>query len=216
MNGRSSNRILVWALALSLAIHAVFAIVARTMPPAQAEPEPPQHISIIHVVPPTPRPTPPPTPRPNQQHVSSPRNASTHVRISVHPPRAVARDGGSVPAGPPVVATSGPSIGGGDAAGSATPSPAPACSNPYEAAHVISAISPDAPLDAAGIAATAQVQVTLDDRGRVTDAHIYTSTGTMSLDRVAVDAARRSTYAPQIVDCQPAGGSYLFKVDFQS
>lgn len=64
--------------------------------------------------------------------------------------------------------------------------------------------------------ATAQVQVSLDDRGRVTDAHIYASTGTMSLDRAAVDAARRSTYAPQIVDCQPAGGTYLFKVDFAS
>jgi len=81
---------------------------------------------------------------------------------------------------------------------------------------VIDAVSPDEPEDAAGVAATAQVQVTLDDLGRVTDARIYASTGTMSLDRAAVTAARRSTYAPQIVDCQPAGGTYLFKVDFQS
>jgi TonB family protein len=81
---------------------------------------------------------------------------------------------------------------------------------------VLDAISPDEPEDAAGTQATAQVQVSLDDRGRVTDAHIYTSTGTMSLDRAAVDAARRSTYAPSIVDCQPAGGTYLFKVDFAS
>lgn len=81
---------------------------------------------------------------------------------------------------------------------------------------MLDAISPDEPEDAAGVQATAQVQVSLDDRGRVTDAHIYTSTGTMSLDRAAVDAARRSTYAPSIVDCQPAGGTYLFKVDFAS
>lgn len=75
---------------------------------------------------------------------------------------------------------------------------------------------PEAPQDAAGIQATAEVQVTLDAIGRVTDARIYSSTGTMSLDRAAVDAARRSTYAPSIVDCQPTGGTYLFKVDFAS
>lgn len=213
MKGRSSNRILVWALAISLAIHAVFAIVARTMPPAQAEPDKPQRISIIHIA--TPPPTPPPTPVPST-HTSSRRHASTHARTSVHPPRVVAHGGGSVSAGPLVVATAGQSIPGNDGTGSATPSPAPACSNPYVQAHVIDPISPDVPEDAAGIAATAQVQVTLDDRGQVTDAHIYTSTGTMSLDRAAVLAARRSTYAPQVVDCQPAGGSYLFKVDFTS
>lgn len=214
MNGRSSNRILVWAIAISLAIHLVFAIVARTIPPAQAAPEAPQHISIVHIA--TPPPTPPPTPRPHQQHVSSiPSHRSAHVSPSVHPPRVVAHGGGSVWAEPPVAATAGPSIPG-DVTGSATPSPAPACSNPYAPAHVIDAISPDAPEDAAGVAATAQVQVTLDDRGRVTDAHIYASSGTMSLDRAAVDAARRSTYAPQIADCQPTGGTYLFKVDFTS
>lgn len=75
---------------------------------------------------------------------------------------------------------------------------------------------PEEPEDAAGIQATAQVQVTLDAVGHVTDARIYSSTGTMSLDRAAVEAARRSTYAPSIVDCQPAGGTYLFKVDFTS
>lgn len=214
MNGRSSNRILVWALAISLAIHAVFAIVARTMPPAQAEPDKPQHISIVRIAPPPP--TPPATPRPEQKHTASPRHASTHARTSVHPPRVVVNGGGSVSAGPLVVATAGPSIPGDDGAGSATPSPSPACSNPYVQAHVIDPISPDVPEDAAGIAATAQVQVTLDDRGRVTDAHIYASSGTMSLDRAAVLAARRSTYAPQVVDCQPTGGSYLFKVDFTS
>jgi protein TonB len=217
MNARSSNRILVWALAISLAIHIGFAIVARTMPAAQAEPEKPQHIDIVRIA--TPPPTPPATPRPQPRHlVSLPSHASTHARISVHPPRVVAHGGGSVSAGPPAAATPGPSQLGVDIAASETPSPVPhpACSVPFAAARTLEAITPEAPEDAAGIQATAQVQVTLDDGGRVTDAHIYTSTGTMSLDRAAVEAARRSRYAPSIVDCMPTGGTYLFKVDFQS
>ena len=94
--------------------------------------------------------------------------------------------------------------------------PRPACSQPYAEARTIDAVVPEAPEDAAGLTGSAQVQVTLDDRGRVTDARIYLSTGFMALDRAAVDAARRSTYAPQVVDCEPLGGTYLFKVDFAS
>ena len=217
MNERSTNRILVWALALSLAVHVVFAIVARSVPAAEAAPEqPPQHIDIVRIA--TPPPTPPPTPRPTrQQRSTAASHTSTHARVSVHPPRVVAHGGGSASAGPPAIATSGPSLqGGGDGNGTAAPSPAPACSNPFEPAHTIAAMIPEAPEDATGIKATAQVQVTLDDRGRVTDAHIFSSTGTMSLDRAAVEAARLSTYAPSIVDCQPAGGTYLFKVDFDT
>ena len=93
--------------------------------------------------------------------------------------------------------------------------PPPACSQPYVGAHAIDVVVPSAPDDAAGAQGTAEVQVSLDAAGRVTDAHIYHSTGSMILDRTAIDAARRSTYAPQIVDCQPAGGTYLFRVDFQ-
>jgi TonB family protein len=93
--------------------------------------------------------------------------------------------------------------------------PRPACSQPFADARTIDAIAPESPEDAAGLQISAQVQVTLDDRGRVLDAHVYQSTGVLSLDRAAVDAARRSTYAPSVVDCQPAGGTYLFRVDFQ-
>jgi hypothetical protein len=34
------------------------------------------------------------------------------------------------------------------------------------------------------------------------------------LDDAALDAARRSTYAPEIVDCKTQSGSYLFRVEF--
>ena len=82
-------------------------------------------------------------------------------------------------------------------------------------AHTLQAVSPSAPDDALGVQATAQVQVTIDAGGRVTDTRIYRSTSNLSLDRVALDAARHSTYAPATVDCQPVGGTYLFTVDFQ-
>jgi TonB family protein len=111
--------------------------------------------------------------------------------------------------------TPGPEQSGEPAPPATAGTPAPACSQPYVAAHTIDAVSPSAPDDADGMTGTAEVQVSLDTAGRVTDARIYRSTGSMGLDRVAVLAARRSTYAPQIVDCQPAGGTYLFRVDFQ-
>jgi protein TonB len=212
MDERSSNPILVWALAISLGIHVVFAIVARTVPTAEAAPEPPQHIEIVRIA--TPHPSPPPTPRPARPVAAS--HKSTHARVSVHPPRVVAHGGGPVSTGPSAIATTGPPLTGNDVSSAAAPSPAPACSNPFEPAYTIAAVVPEAPEDAAGIKATAQVQVTLDDRGRVTDTRIFSSTGTMSLDRAAVDAARRTTYAPSIVDCQPTGGTYLFKVDFDA
>jgi TonB family protein len=216
MKVRSSNRVFVWALAISLTVHLVFAIVARTMPPAQAAPDAPTRVEIVHIA--APPPTPPPTPRP-QPHRTLPTAArhpiAQHVRVSV--PRPVAQRSGRSASGPPLVATAGPAAPG-DVAASPVPSapPRPACSQPFAAAHTIDAVVPVTPDDATGLSATAQVQVSLDDRGRVTDAHVYKSTGVMSLDRVAVDAARRSTYAPQIVDCQPAPGTYLFRVDFDS
>jgi hypothetical protein len=45
---------------------------------------------------------------------------------------------------------------------------------------------------------------------------IYRSADDPQLDRAALAAARGSTYAPALVDCSPAGGSYLFRVEFQS
>jgi TonB family protein len=56
--------------------------------------------------------------------------------------------------------------------------------------------------------------VTIGPTGNLVDAKISQSAGNMALDQAALAAARQSTYAPKIVDCQPTTGSYYFKVTF--
>ena len=61
---------------------------------------------------------------------------------------------------------------------------------------------------------TAQIEVDLDERGQVKHASIYVSALNPALDAAAMDAALRSTYAPRMVNCRPAGGRYVYVVDF--
>jgi TonB family protein len=61
----------------------------------------------------------------------------------------------------------------------------------------------------------ASVAVTLDASGKVTDAHIYQSTGDATLDNAAVDAAKRSTYAAGQTDCKPSGGTFAVEFRFE-
>lgn len=59
----------------------------------------------------------------------------------------------------------------------------------------------------------ATVAVTLDASGKVTDAHIYESTGDATLDNAAVDAAKRSTFTAAETGCARSGST--FGVEFQ-
>jgi TonB family protein len=83
------------------------------------------------------------------------------------------------------------------------------------------AISVAVPVDYPDIAAeqnrsgTAVIQVDLADTGALRDATIFESSGNQFLDRAAMLAARQQSYSPQIVGCEPVGGSYLITVDFQ-
>ena len=77
-------------------------------------------------------------------------------------------------------------------------------------------LNPSIPDDAQGQSGTAQVQVTLSPSGSVEAAAIYQSTGVFSLDREALSAARMTRYLPEVRDCAPVGGNYLFTVTFQS
>jgi TonB family protein len=218
MNARSRNRFLFWALGLSLVIHFIAAAVMHTMPQVSAAPEQrPMHVRFIHVA--TPPPTPPPTPTPQPQrptHAAAPSHALANVTHAT-PPKVRGSSNDRGPVIPLPAATTGALQGNGaDLTGTPAPSPRPACSQPFAEAHTIDAVTPNTPEDAAGIEATAQVQVTLDAFGRVTDTRIYLSTSNLRLDRAALLAARQSTYAPAIANCLPIGGTYLFRVDFQS
>lgn len=214
MKHRAGNRILLWAFGLSILAHVVFALVAH-IPRVEAAPEqPPTHIRIDTLVMHTPAPT--PTPQPPQPHARVVARTNAPPRVHVDIPHSSGPSSQST-SGPVAVATSGAGSGtdpNGVATASAKP-PRPACSAPDTPARTISAAMPQTPDGAEGLPATAEVQVTLDAAGRVTDLRIYRSAYDQQLDRAAIAAAKASTYAPALVDCLPSGGTYLFTVEFQ-
>lgn len=225
MNALKTGRVLRIALAASLAVHFIVAALIYARPVTAAPEQKAQRIQILRVQPPTPKPTLPPTPPPktppaHTQRLLSVARPAIHVVKLTHsarrsgPPPAVLpiEPTGAPyavgPAGPPAVApTSGPPA--------PTPTPKPACSAPDVPARTLVTQQAIAPEDAAGYTGTAKVRVDLDASGNVVGAGIYTSTGSMQLDRAAVQAARASRYAPEQRDCKNVPGSYLFVVDFE-
>jgi len=209
------------ALALSLLFHLVLAPFVR--PPADAVP---YHVIpvITHIwIRPTPEP-----PRPPQRvrapvshpsirivslPVARPHDSRDHKgRVAITP---------SLPTGEPNAPGNPGTNGNGGVISQPvvpTDAPGPACSEPNAEAKTVVAISPDQ--TASGFAtdtnATAMIKVDLDASGRVTGISVYASTGSLELDRAAMDAARESTYTPETRDCQAVPGSYLFKVEFSS
>ncbi len=140
----------------------------------------------------------------------------------------------SAPFAPPATGTGGPasdgvSGGAGEGPGGSgsgetgplptpAPTPKPSCAQPHVDAAVTRAVEPDYPELARrqGVTGTTQIKVTLADSGAVTDAQVYVSSGSSALDAAAIAAARRSTYAPEIVDCRQRAGSYLFRAEFSA
>jgi TonB family protein len=215
MNVRS-NRILITALALSLAVHLVFAFVVRNVSRVEAATVKPTHVEIARIVPP-PTPTPAPTPKPMlvPQAAHAPVTPSHNARVSVAPPKLTGSGGADGPAEPVVVASGGDLPQGTPAPVVPSPTPKPACAVPNATAHTIDVMPADAPEDASSSPATADVRVTLDAAGHVTGTDIYRSTNDGRMDHAALVAARESTYAPAVVECIPVGGSYIFRVEFQ-
>jgi len=221
MKQRNGHRILAWALGGSLAIHLVFAVAVRSMPPAVADDtQPPRRVTITHI-PHTPPPqTPTPTPRPQRQAATHAQTVIKRRVIATHLVVAHAHTNGPVVALPipgPSTAVDAPGTADGSPAPAApATTPKPACSNPNVAASAIDPVSPSIPDEAAGASGVAQVQVTLSPNGNVERTEIFRSTGIFALDRAALSAARMTTYRPEIRDCVPIGGSYLFTVTFES
>lgn len=210
------------AFLLSLMINAAGTLVMPDLTRHRAEDEPLPTVTIDHRHPATihtPRPTPPPTPAPRRPRhlVSKPiavmvphASARSHQGPVAAP--YVAPKGASDGSGPDVLATVGP-------VASALPAtPAPLCSNPNQDASVTDPVAPEYPDSARDMgygSVSVLVQVTLDARGSLVDAKIAQSSGNGAFDRSALRAARESTYAPRIANCQPAAGTYIFRADFQ-
>jgi protein TonB len=187
-------------------------------------------IRVIVPTPPPPTPTPPP-PTPPPKETPPPKTSTTppkQVRLKVNVPKSVSKNssgttttertfiaqpGGSVEGNPAGTETSGPIA---PTAGPATA--APACARPHVDAVATNKVEPDYPEMARqqGAVGTATVRVTLSTTGAVTGASIYKSSGNVLLDNSAVHAARTSSYRPEIDNCEPVGGDYLFVATFEA
>jgi protein TonB len=119
---------------------------------------------------------------------------------------------GTVASAPPAP-TSGPAT----APPAPTPTP-PHCALPHKDATTTRPVEPDYP-DLArqqGAVGTVQVKVSLSPTGSVVSTSVYKSSGNALLDKAALSAARASSYAPEVEDCAPVAGTYLFRADFNS
>ena len=206
---KRGDRFLIWALAISLSLHAVILLGMRHMTPVEAKTEPPPTRIVMEEPPPTPKP-PPATPQPIRTHPTAPSAPVAPPKLPIAGPSK----------GDPVIpqSTDGPGpvtgIATSEPSAAPTDTPKPQCSVPYAPARVIDAITPTAPEDADAQTGTAQVRVDLAPTGAVVHAAIYRSAGNMLLDQAALRAARSSTYRAETKDCALVGGSYLFTVDF--
>ncbi|MFY9664463.1 MAG: TonB family protein [Candidatus Cybelea sp.] len=197
-------RLLLVAIALSLLIHLIIALILHPpspTPESQAEVVSIQHRSATIAVTKT---TPPP-PRPKQ--TPAPRTPSSAPPARKGPgTRGIS--GGTAASPAPIVARATPQP-------TAAPSAGCVQSN-AEAAVIATPPPPDIPLDtrASGTSGVALVSVELDSSGQVTGAGVKQSTGNSSLDLVAVQMARDARYTPALRDCKPIAGTYAFSVKF--
>ncbi|MFY9718229.1 MAG: TonB family protein [Candidatus Cybelea sp.] len=88
------------------------------------------------------------------------------------------------------------------------------CATPHVNATVTSPAEPKMPqgLNAKG---SAIALVTIAPNGSVMSAVISKSSGNAAIDKAVLDAARHSTYSPELVYCRPVEGQYLFRADFK-
>jgi TonB family protein len=231
------------AIVLSVLLHLVaapFVRFAQASPLPEATDQPLSiDLTTPRPIPPTP-PPPTPTPRP----VITPPSALplphavpnvVHPRMADIPRRMRAPRLTPDASGARRASGGTPSIGGDGtspgsvpdaAAGPASPSPLEAsqeptatpkvtCDRPDVAARTVAVVDPDLPEIARerNVTGTVDVRVDLTETGEVRAVSIASSPD-VSLDEAALDAARRSTYAPEIVDCKAQSGSYLFRVEF--
>lgn len=224
MGAYGNRRMLGAALAISLTAHLLLAAFVHA--PAQAVPyQIPRVITHIWIRPPKPKPT--PFVQPHTLH-----NVVAHTVVPRLPTRTheARKPNGAGPIAPYSSTGEPPApgnTGNGDYGASGPPGPpggavpaippGPACSDPNQEARTIVAVSPDAPAgDAPASNVTAMIKVDLDENGNVTGVSVYASTGSLTLDQAAMQAARASTYSPETRGCRPVSGSYLFKVEFSS
>lgn len=222
-------RFIYWALLISIAAHFTLAPIVGHLKVVEAEKEVASGPLIIVRVPkPTPRPTPTPppvkhshpTPARKPIHEAHPPVFSPNPDNTGKPEISVAGDKVNANGGdhPSIVASNGSATSGPMPSSGPTATPKPSCVTPFADATTREKYAPEMPELAReqGLSGTAHVQVQLSATGSVTAVKIFESTGNSALDDAALEAARRTTYSPKIVDCERVPGTYLFRVEFEN
>jgi TonB family protein len=213
MDAKRTRRLLIVAFALSLLIHAAVATRIRW-----SYREPPENVQLVHVrritherriasmpTPPPRTPSPSPTPIPTHAPAAPPRHAKPAGKPA-------ARGTRPAPIGV-AAATPGPAR---------SPTPAPtaspaACAKENAPAQL--AASPPPPqiapeVRAQAVSGTAMIRVTLDANGTVQNATVIQSSGSTSLDFVALSMAKAAQYTPAYEDCKAVASTYNFSAKF--
>jgi TonB family protein len=219
-----------WAFVISIALHfALGPLLPRLN--QHTEEQTVEKVSVTKKIqvkvptPPPPTPTPPPPkstppPKPQQQQQQQPKlklnvpkttshSNTTSTETKYVPPPKGNEQGvpqGTVASAPPAPVSTAP-----------PGTPKPACKTPYQDATVVNQVTPEYPDQARDLGlgeVQVAVEVTIGPQGNLIDAKIAQTANNMSMDQAALAAARQSTYAPKIVNCQPTTGTYLFRVTF--
>ncbi len=212
MDARRSRRLLIAAFALSLLIHLIVASGVRWPFVRTRDETEVVHVQnmrvtrIAHVPTPPPHTPPPQTPPPT----ASPAPARSAPPAPHLPPSSSGTGGATgrvlskrTPAPTPV------------------PTPAPSatvqCANNDLPAQLAASppppeISPQARADS--VTGTTKVRVQLDANGAVQGTTVVDSSGSGSLDLVAVSMARAAQYTPAQHDCKAVASDYTFSVKF--
>ena len=85
------------------------------------------------------------------------------------------------------------------------------CSQPFAPVHALTVVLPDFLPKQATFPGTAQIDVVVMPDGKVSGASVLESSGTGDFDSAALDAARKSTYAPALAYCLPTVAHYIYK-----
>ena len=233
--GRLRN-FLGWAFVLSILMHLVLGPLIP-FKATEAHDQETEKVSVtkkIKVKVPTP-PPPTPTPKPTVQPKTTPppkkQVTVPQPKLKVQPPKTTANGGSGptenkyvpppkgsengVPQGntatgePKPASTPGPPA--------STPPPKPQCAVPTKDASMTNGVAPEYPEVAKEQnlgPVVVLVKITLSASASVQDASILQSSGNSAIDRAAIVAARQSSYAPAIENCQPVAGTYSFRASF--
>jgi TonB family protein len=212
MDSKRTRRLLIVAFALSLLIHTLIALRLRwPFPEAETEVRAVrvEHVTLARLPTPPPHtPTPPPTPTPKPAQTPAPVK---HAPVPLH--EKPAKHGTGSGASQPIARTTpAPTI----AASPPAPTPTP-CTGTDVPARITAEptppeIAPQTRADAAN--GTTRVQVTLDATGNVENASVTQTSGSPSLDLVALQMAKSAAYTPAYHDCKAIASTYNFSARF--